>query len=257
MLVTNQKPSKGIEIQLSVVESGSEGIEKPRGDDEEGQMLEIGVIVEAVACNVVGVVVPLPPADADSGENVAGENLNCAVEAAAEHHVVMAGVVAYPAALNPEKAYQCSGKHVHESAVGEEDAADRERKKGENKGEEDGGCVALAVEEVERGEVGEELAVVGGGGGDGVVGKTVGGGEGGEEEGGGVGRVEGEEGVGGVGAGEGEEWEGAAGVAVEPGGDVVDLAVDGDPGVVARVMLAKFIGGNVGCGRLHWSRSDE
>ena len=69
--------------------------------------------------------------------------------------------------------------------------------------------------------------------------------------------MEGEEGVGGVGAGEGEEWEGAAGVAVEPGGDVVDLAVDGDPGVVARVMLAKFIGGNVGCGRLHWSRSDE
>lgn len=146
---------------------------------------------------------------------------------------------------------------MHARAVREQDSTEGEREKDEYKGEEDGSGVALAVEEVERGEVGEELAVVGGGGGDGVVGKTVGGGEGGEEEGGGVGRVEGEEGVGGVGAGEGEEWEGAAGVAVEPGGDVVDLAVDGDPGVVARVMLAKFIGGNVGCGRLHWSRSDE
>ena len=105
MLITNQKPREGLEIHLSFIESGSEGVEKARGDDEEGQMLEIGVEVEAVACNVVGVVVPLPPADADSGEDIAGENLDCSVEAGVEHDIVMAGVVAYPAALNPEEAY--------------------------------------------------------------------------------------------------------------------------------------------------------
>jgi len=35
MLVTDQKPSEGIEIELSIVKSGSQGVEKLRGDHEE------------------------------------------------------------------------------------------------------------------------------------------------------------------------------------------------------------------------------
>ena len=188
-------------------------------------MLKIWVEVEAVARNVVRVVVPLPPGNADSGENVAGKDLRGAVEAAVEHDVVVAGVMANPAALNPEEADHGAGEQVNERAVGEDDAADAEREEGEDEGEQDEGGVALAFEEVEFGELGVELPVVGGGGGDGVVGEEGASGECGEEGGGG-GRVEGEEGVSGVCAGDGEKREGAAGMAVEPGGDVVDFAVD-------------------------------
>jgi len=225
VLVTDQKPSEGIENKLSIVESGSEGVEEPRGDDEEWQVLKIGVEVEAVARNVVRIVVPLPPGNADSGENVAGKDLRDAVEAAVEHDVVVARVMANPAALNPEDSDQGGGEQVHARAVGEDDAADAEREEGEDDGEQDEGGVALAFEELEIGELGEELAVVRGGGGDGVVGEEGASGECGEEGGGGGG-VEGEEGVGGVCAGDGEKREGAARVAVEPGGDVVDFAVD-------------------------------
>lgn len=184
MLVADKNPSEGIEVEFAVVEAGSEGREEGRGNDEEGEVLKVGVEVQAVAGNVVSVVVPFPPSDADAGQDVAGEDLDEPVQAARGHHVVVPGVVADPAALDPGEADEGGGEEVDGGAVREEDAGDGEGEEGEDEGEEGERGVALAVEEAGAGELGEEAAVVGGGGGDGVVAEAEAGGEAREEGGG-------------------------------------------------------------------------
>jgi len=52
----------------------------------------------------VHIVVPLPLSNVESDENIARKDLHGAVEAAIEHDVVVAGVMANPAALNLEEA---------------------------------------------------------------------------------------------------------------------------------------------------------
>lgn len=95
-------------------------------------MLKIRVKVETVTGNVVSVVVPLPPSDANSGEDIAGENLNETVEAGSEHDVVVTRVVANPTALDPSEANDSGGEQVSPRAVGEEDEGDAEREEEED-----------------------------------------------------------------------------------------------------------------------------
>lgn len=69
-------------------------------------MLKIRIEVEAVAGNVMSVVVPFPPPNADSGETVPAQHLDEAVQTPVQHHLVVARVVPNPPALNPEKPHQ-------------------------------------------------------------------------------------------------------------------------------------------------------
>ncbi|KAG6394929.1 hypothetical protein SASPL_145520 [Salvia splendens] len=81
---------------------------------------------QAVAGNVVRVVVALPPRDADSGEAVAGEDLDKSIGVPCKHDLVMAGVVAEPAALDPQKPHGAASEGVEECAVAENDDVEAE-----------------------------------------------------------------------------------------------------------------------------------
>lgn len=77
-----------------------------RGYHEEGHVLQIGIEIEAVAGDVVGIVVPLPPSDADPGQTVPGQDLGYSVEPFRGHDLVVARIVAQPSTLNPDKSHQ-------------------------------------------------------------------------------------------------------------------------------------------------------
>ena len=215
MLVADEELGNGIEGQGALVADRPNVVEELGGDGEERQVLEVRVVVEGVAGDVVGVVVVLPPGDAEAGEAVAGDDLYEAVEGRVGGELVVAGVVANPARLDPDEADEAAGEEVGGGGGACEDAV-------EGDGEEEGHCEELdfghgpdALEEARGGELHEEVAEVGGGRGDGVVGEAAD--KEAAEERADRGRVVGHEGVGGVLAGEGEERDLAARVVPQPG----------------------------------------
>lgn len=243
VLVANEEPGDGVEVHLPVVVARGEGGEELGGHHEEGHVLEIRIEVEAVAGNVVGVVVALPPGDADAGEAVAGEDLREPVLRRPGHDPVVARVVPHPPALNPEEAHHRAAEEVHPRALRRQHAqhAGAEQRRDEAHGGERN--VALPVEQAHAGELAGEAAVVPGHLGHGVALEAAAGVEAAEAApGGAAGRVEGDEGVGGVLAGEAAEREVAARVVLDPLGDVVDLALDGDPEVAGLVVARQLFG---------------
>ena len=124
MLVADEDARGGVEAHGPAVEGGGEGGEEARRDGEERQVLHVRVVVEAVAGDVVRVVVALPPPDADARHAVAGHQLHGAVEAAAPHDDVVARVVAEEARLHPEEAQHDGGRHVRGGAGGGEHEPD-------------------------------------------------------------------------------------------------------------------------------------
>ncbi|GFP94616.1 delta(8)-fatty-acid desaturase [Phtheirospermum japonicum] len=228
VLVADEESRHGVERELALVELGGHGLEEFRRDGEDGEVLEVGVVVEAVARHVVGVVGPLPPGHADAGEAVAGEDLGQLVVPGGDHDVVVARVVAQVGDLHPGQAQDGAGQHVGPEGIGAEDAVDA---RGEHEGDGAEGvddAVALVVEEAQLDETGDEGPVVTGDVGDLEVLEVEAGEEGVEVFPGGAG-VEGNEGVGDVLAGEAEDGDVAPGVVWEPVGDVIDLALDRDP----------------------------
>lgn len=207
-------------------------------------MLEIRVEVEAVAGEVVSVVVPLPPRNADSGEAVSGQDLRKAVESTARHDLVMTGIMANPAALDPQKPHQPAGEQMNPDTLRPHNAinADGEHHCDGTEGEEN--AVSFLLEKPHLGELVDQLSVVLGDLGGRVVSEIIP-----SEELvqilPGFSRVVSDEGVGGVLAGEVEQWKLAAGVVVGPLGDIVDLSLDGDPQISWRPVLPELFLGNV------------
>lgn len=255
MLVTNKKPSEGIEIHPPFVETRREGIEEFRRYHEDRHVLKIWVEVEAVASDVVRIVVPLPPPNADSGKAVSGQDLHKPVESTARHDLVMTGVVANPPTLDPQKPHQPAGKQMNPNAFGKQNAinADSEQHCDQTEGEESD--VPFLVEEAHFGELVDELSVVLGDLGDGVVSEIVAGEELVEILPGFSGVV-GDEGIGGVLASEVKQWMLAAGVGVGPVGDIVDLSLDGDPEISWLLVLPELFLRNVLPWLCHWSYTE-
>ncbi|KAG6384186.1 hypothetical protein SASPL_156011 [Salvia splendens] len=108
-------------IELPVVEFGGEVGEEAVGDGEHREVLEIGVVIEAVARDVVRVVRPLPPRNADAGEavfeNVGEETVAAedAVEAGGEEEGDEAEAVDHAVAFLLE--HSGSGELRREGAV--------------------------------------------------------------------------------------------------------------------------------------------
>ena len=242
VLVADEEFGGGVEREGPLVEVGPYVAEELGGDGEERHVLEVRVMVEAVAGDVVRVVVALPPGDAEAGEAVAGEHLDDAVEERVARDAVVARVVAHPAGLDPDEADEPPREEVRGGGGAGEDEVERGVEEDGHEGELDLGGGADALEEARGGELREEAAVVGGRGGDGVVGEAAD--EEAAEERARRGRVVGGEGVGGVLPREGDEREVAAGVVGEPGRDVVDVAGDGDPEVVGGRVRAELLGGD-------------
>lgn len=61
MLVADQEFCNRVKLHGPLIEVGPDRREEAGGDSKEGHVLQIGVMVEAVACNVVCIVVALPP----------------------------------------------------------------------------------------------------------------------------------------------------------------------------------------------------
>lgn len=74
---------------------------------------------------MMGVVGPLPPRDADTGEAIPGEDLREFVESPVNHDLIMAGVVAQVSDLHPSETQYAAGEHVDEEIVGAENAVER------------------------------------------------------------------------------------------------------------------------------------
>ena len=66
VLVADQEPRQGIESEFPIVEPRSHGGEELGGDCEHRDVLQIRIVIEAVAREVVRVVSPFPPRDRDS-----------------------------------------------------------------------------------------------------------------------------------------------------------------------------------------------
>ena len=242
VLVADEEFGCGVEGEGAAVEVGPDVAEELWGDGEERHVLEVRVVVEAVAGDVVRVVVAFPPGDAEAGEAVAGEDLEDAVEERVACDAVVARVVAHIAGLDPDEADEAAGEEVRGGGGAGEDEVERGAEERGHDGELDLGGGADAVEEARGGELREEAAEVGGGRGDGVVGEAAD--EEAAEDRARGGRVVGGEGVGGVLPREGDEREVPAGVVGQPRRDVVDVAGDGDPEVVGGRVRAELLGGD-------------
>ena len=57
-------------------------------------MLEVGIVIEGITRDVVRVVCPFPPRDADSGDALPDEDSGKLIPPAGRHHLVMTGIVA-------------------------------------------------------------------------------------------------------------------------------------------------------------------
>lgn len=124
MLVTNEELGYGIKRQGALVADRPKVVEELGGDSKERQVLEVRVMVEAVAGDVVCVVVELPPGDAKAGEAVPRDDLQEAVERGVGGELVVARVMANPARLDPDEADEAPGEQVRESAGAGEDAVE-------------------------------------------------------------------------------------------------------------------------------------
>jgi hypothetical protein len=66
-------------------------------------VLKVRIVVEAVADDMVGVVVALPSNNVKPGEAVTGEHLNDSVEEQMASDEVVVGIVAHPPGLDPDE----------------------------------------------------------------------------------------------------------------------------------------------------------
>ncbi|KAI3411220.1 Cytochrome b5 heme-binding domain-containing protein [Psidium guajava] len=244
MLVAHQQPRQEVELEFPTVEDGGEGIEEPGGDGEHRDVLEVGVVVEAVAGDVVGVVGPLPPRDADPGDAVAREDLGQPVVAVGGHHLVVPRVVPNVRALDPEQPEQDGAEEVDRGALAGHHAVHAEGQHRRDGHEGPHRDVSLPLEEPQAGELSVELPVVLGHLGGDEVPDAVPGEQRVQVLPGGSGVVR-HEGVGHVLAGQGEERDLAAGVALGPLGDVVHLPLDRDPQIPRGGVLLELLRRNV------------
>lgn len=243
VLVADEEPGHRVEVHPPLVEAGCQGAEEARGDDEEGHVLEVGVVVEAVAGNVVRIVVPLPPANADARQAVPSEDLGKAVEGGIGHDLVVARVVAEPAGLDPDEAHQAAAGQVDPGAPRGNDAVDTEGQQDKHRGEGDEDTVPLLLEEPHPGKLRGKPAVVLGDLGDPVVAEAAHV-EAVEVLPGGP-RVVGYECVGDILPGEVQEGQISAGMIFQPRGHIVNLALDRDPQILRSVVLPELFRGNV------------
>jgi hypothetical protein len=241
VLVADQELGRGVEHQGALVEVGPEA-EQLGGDGEERHVLEVRVVVEAVAGNVVGVVVALPPRDAEAGEAVAGEHLEEAVERGVPRDPVVPRVVPHPPGLDPDEPDEPAGEEVRPRARAGEDAVERGAEEEQHPGDLHLRGGPHPLEQPRGGELREEAAEVGGRRRDRVVLEPAH--EEPPQERARRRRVVGGERVGGVLPRQRQERDVAARVVGHPRRDVVHVPGDGDPQVVPRRVRAELLRGD-------------
>lgn len=75
VLVADKEASKAVEDHFALVIDRGQGFEQLVRDSEDWDVLKVRIVVQAVACDVVHRVVPLPPPDADSCHTIPCQNL--------------------------------------------------------------------------------------------------------------------------------------------------------------------------------------
>jgi len=134
VLVADEEPSDGIESELPIVESRGDGVEELGGDGENRDVLQIWIVVEAVASEVMSIVRPFPPRYRDSGEAVAGDKLSDSVVRFVRHDDVVARVVTYVSALDPEETEESGGDLVSEGGGAGQNAVENAGEHGGDEG---------------------------------------------------------------------------------------------------------------------------
>jgi hypothetical protein len=79
VLIADEEPRKLIKVHAALVIDRCKGFKELGGDGKEWYVLKIRVVVQAVARNVVHIVVALPPTDAYAGHTVPCQYL-CVVQ---------------------------------------------------------------------------------------------------------------------------------------------------------------------------------
>lgn len=134
VLVAYEEPRERVERELPIVETRRHGAEELGGEGEDGDVLHVGVVIEAVAREVVSVVGPLPPGDGDPGDAVAGEELSELVVRLVLHDDVMPRVVADVSALHPEETEQRGGDLVGDDGGASQNAVEHGGEQGGDEG---------------------------------------------------------------------------------------------------------------------------
>lgn len=119
-------------------------------------------MVKTVAGDMVGIVSPFPPRNADSGQTISGEKLSEFIVTATRHYLVVAGIVTDVSALDPEETQQAAGTQMSQNAVASQNAVKHDGEHESDGCEGDGGDAAFLVEQTNFGKLGDQSPVVSG-----------------------------------------------------------------------------------------------
>mmetsp|Transcript_19226 Transcript_19226/g.57953 ORF Transcript_19226/g.57953 Transcript_19226/m.57953 type:complete len:296 (-) Transcript_19226:494-1381(-) len=113
VLVGNEESLDRAEVEDLVVVRGQVRVVKDLGGDgKNGQVLDIGVVFNRIAHDVVRVVRALPPARRDAHERVANRGSDTHISVKHVRHARVAEVVPEAGELLPEDAHHCGAEHV-------------------------------------------------------------------------------------------------------------------------------------------------
>jgi hypothetical protein len=111
-LVGDHNIARCIPYKLEVVEGGQNGFDVSRRGGEQGDVLDIGVVLRHVGDEVVHIVAGLPPADTKTAAKVCNEGTDkCVCDKVASDSTV-AGVVCCEHDLLPEKTKEDGRGHI-------------------------------------------------------------------------------------------------------------------------------------------------
>lgn len=117
VLVANQEPRQRIKIQFPSIKTRRNRIEEVGRDRKDRNVLKIRIMVKAIAGNVVSIVSPFPPRNADPSDAIPSQELRQFVVSTAGHDLVMPGIMTNVSTLNPEKPQQNSASHMDPKAI--------------------------------------------------------------------------------------------------------------------------------------------
>lgn len=244
MLVTNEESSQGIEIQLPTIEMGCQRAEESSRNSKNRDVLKIRVMVQAITRDMVGIVSPFPPSDADSSQAITREKLSQFVEPTARHYIRMPRIMPHISALDPQHTQKHSGTQMDQNALTFHNPIHHKAHHYSNRNQRIHSHMPFLLEQTLLGEFRRQSPVVLGNLRHLEILKVESGEEAVEVRPGGAGMVR-DERIGDVVAGQIEERLVAAGVLRGPIGDIVHLALDRDPQISGFVVLPKLCRRNV------------
>ena len=102
MLVLDQNPCRGVKSHVSVVVGRTQGSEKLMRDGEERHVHDVRIVLARVGDYAMHVVIPLPPTDRKTTQEICNEDPNTGVRVKSMCYTHMTGVMSRECQPVPE-----------------------------------------------------------------------------------------------------------------------------------------------------------